>query len=108
MRNLVMDNTPDTVLERLFRIHVLCEMWLAPDDVILLYLLGNLDYSRFDSSLHRSANVRPRKMCMYLLYAYMNDDFSLIRIKTFCSSNVFALYSSAMVRASTIRHRAVS
>ena len=67
------------------------EMKLTPDEMALRFLLDGLDYSKFDTSLHRKGKIHPRKLCTCLVYAYMNGVFSLRKVESFCARNIFAI-----------------
>lgn len=92
MDNLRQNDTLNAILgQGYFDFMFSGEMKLTPDEMALRFLLDGLDYSKFDTSLHRKGKIHPRKLCTCLVYAYMNGVFSLRKVESFCARNIFAI-----------------
>lgn len=64
---------------------------LTAQEKALKVLFDGLDYSRFDASLARSARIQPRKMCIAVIYAFMNGVYTYRHMETFFQRNAFVI-----------------
>lgn len=64
---------------------------LLPHEMALLELLETLDYSNFDASLKREANIDPKSMAIIIIYSYMLNTYSSRNIERLCKRDMFAL-----------------
>ena len=64
---------------------------LLPHEMALLELLETLDYSNFDASLKREANIDPKSMAIIIIYSYMLNTYSSRNIDRLCKRDMFAL-----------------
>lgn len=87
-----MNNTLGSILEQeYFSFMYNREMKLTAQELALKSLFDNLDYSRFDSTLSREAKIKPKKMCLAIIYAFMDKAFTYRAMERFFQRNTFII-----------------
>ena len=64
---------------------------LTAQEKALKVLFDGLDYSLFDASLSRDAKIPPRRMCLAIIYAFMNGVYTYRPMETFFQRNAFVI-----------------